>query len=168
MGDQEREHPCSQWQQIHRDECLQRGHHVHHRCCGVFSDQGPAERPVLHCGAGDHLLQHHHALPGLRSQGQLLCERGECVCVCVCARVCVCAQMDNSALPKTRVLNYHHIHTPHFTKSWKLKMQNKQLCVAFLAHVILSQSAAVTNTHNPTPSLSPWEPTQMQPPRTGG
>lgn len=55
--------------------------------------------------------------------------------------------MDYSALPKTRVLNYHHIRTPHFTKPWKLKLQHKQLCVALSASVILFENAAVTNTH---------------------
>lgn len=120
MGDQEREHPCSQWQQIHWDECLQRWHHVHHRCCGVFSDEGPAQCPVLHCSTGDHLLQHHHALSGLCSQGQFLCNR---------------AQVDNSSLPKTRVLNYHHIHTSYFSKPWKLKLQHEQFCVEFFQPV---------------------------------
>lgn len=70
MGDPEREHPRAQRQQVHRDERLQRGHHVHHRRRRLFPNEGPAQRAVLHRGPCDHLLQHHHALPGLRSQGQ--------------------------------------------------------------------------------------------------
>lgn len=83
MGDAEREHSGAQRQQVHRHECLQRGNHVHHWCCRLFSDEGPAQRAVLHRGPCDHLLQHHHTLPGLCSQGQCLREH---------KRLCGCDQ----------------------------------------------------------------------------
>ena len=69
LGDPKRQHPRAQRQQVHRDERLQRGDHVHHWGSRVLPDTGPAKRAVLHCGPGHHLLQHHHPLPGVRAEG---------------------------------------------------------------------------------------------------
>lgn len=100
LGNQERKHSRSQRQQIHRHECLQRGDHVHHRCGGVFPDEGPAQRAVLYCGSGDHLLQHHHTLSGLRSKGELLYQW---------------ANVGVSSLPQSTEFNYQRITTFHET-----------------------------------------------------
>lgn len=69
LGDAQRQHPRTQRQQVHRDERLQRGHHVHHRGRRLLPDTGPAQRAVLHRGPGHHLLQHHHPLPGVCAKG---------------------------------------------------------------------------------------------------
>lgn len=75
VGNTQREHPRPQRQQVHRDERVQRGHHVHHRGCCLLPDTGPAQRAVLHRGPGHHLLQHDHSLPGV-------CTKGTCLCLC--------------------------------------------------------------------------------------
>lgn len=69
LGDPQCQHPRAQRQQVHRDERLQRGDHVHHWGRRLLPDPGPAQRAVLHCGPGHHLLQHHHPLPGVCAQG---------------------------------------------------------------------------------------------------
>lgn len=72
LGDKECQHPCSERQQVHWDECVQRGNHVHHRRSCVLLDAGPAERAVLHCSPGHYFLQHYHALLGVCAKGEKL------------------------------------------------------------------------------------------------
>lgn len=72
LGDEERQHPCSERQQVHRDECVQCGNHVHHRGSCVLPDARPAECAVLHRSPGYYFLQHNYALLGVCAQGEKL------------------------------------------------------------------------------------------------
>lgn len=70
MGNATREYPRPQRFQVHRDERVQRSHHVRDRSSSIVCTAGAAGRRVRHHQHLHHVLLYDNALSGVRSQGE--------------------------------------------------------------------------------------------------
>ena len=70
VGDTPREHPRSQRLQVHRDERVQRGHHVCVWRRRVVHHQGPAQFVIHHHLPLHHLLHNNHPVPCFYAKGE--------------------------------------------------------------------------------------------------